>query len=117
MKSKSKAKAEAYMGFAKKAGRLSAGTAACIFDMKKKKIDLLVLAEDLSDNTKKKVLNTAKATGTEYRIYGVGNELSQLLGSPGRYVFGIKDKELGKVIAERIDEISQKGGVNDSESK
>lgn len=117
MKSKSKAKPEAYMGFAKRAGRLSAGTSATTFDMQRGAVQLLVLAEDVSENTKKKVINTAKATGTEYRVYGKGEELSHLLGSPGRYVFGIKDKELAKVVAERIDEMSDEGGVNDSESK
>lgn len=117
MKSKSKARPEAYMGFAQKMGKLSAGSSTCIFDMKKGSIKLLVIAEDSSENTKDKLLNTAKSTATDYRIYGKGDELSKLLGCPGRYVFGIKEEQLAKVVAQRIDEISYEGGVNDSEGK
>ena len=43
-----------YLGFAKKSGNLLTGVNTCSFAMAKGKVKLMILAEDISENSRKK---------------------------------------------------------------
>lgn len=92
-----------YLGFAKKSGNLVTGTNTCSFTMKKRKVKLLLIAEDVSQNTLKKILGEAKSSETPYRIYGISDDLSHAVGTSGRSVFGVTDDNFAKVIIDEID--------------
>ena len=55
MGTKMENKVLSYLGFAARARKLVTGYNTCLYMMEKKKIRLLLLAEDLSENTKKKI--------------------------------------------------------------
>ena len=94
MKLKEKKKADSYLGFARKAGKVIMGSGLCLSQMDKGKIKLLIIAVDTSENTVKKLKSKAWRSCTEYRLYGTSEHLSRLTGSPGRTVFGITDESV-----------------------
>ena len=96
-------KLKSYLGFAKKSGNLVTGTNTCSFNMKKQKVKLLLIAEDVSRNTLKKILNEARSQKTPYRIHGMSDDLSHATGTSGRSVFGIMDENFANVIIGEID--------------
>ncbi|MFV0516568.1 MAG: L7Ae/L30e/S12e/Gadd45 family ribosomal protein [Aminipila sp.] len=99
-----KKKIDSYLGFAKKSRNLMTGYNTCILAMNKNKIKLLILANDVSENTMKKLVNTAIERKIEYRIYGTCDELSFACGTTGRGVFGITDQNFATVILREIDD-------------
>ena len=54
-----RSKLQSYLGFARKSGNLVMGFNSCVFAMKKGKIKLLIVAEDLSENTSEKIKKEA----------------------------------------------------------
>ena len=100
-------KLASYMGFAAKAGKLAAGTNTCIFTMARGKARLLIVAEDLAENGKEKVLFSAKQNEVEYRVYGKAEDLGHYTGKYGAGVFCITDENFAEVIMNTIDNTSK----------
>ncbi len=94
-----------YLGFAAKARKLVTGYNTCIYMMEKKKIRLLILAEDLSENSVKKMASAAEKYNVPCKIYGAGEQLSKITGNAGKGIFGITDENFAKVISDGIDHI------------
>lgn len=99
-----KKKADSYLGFAVKSRNLISGYHTCLNGIKQKKIKLLILSEDLSENTIKKLMKLSEKNGIPVRIYGKSVELSKVTGNQGRGVFGITDKNFADIILTEIDE-------------
>lgn len=93
-----------YLGFAKKSGNLVMGYNTCVFTMKKRKIKFLIIAQDISENSEKKIEKEAKKNQVPYRIYGSSEALSHAAGTSGRSIFGITDKNFAEVIMKEIDQ-------------
>ena len=102
-----KRKLASYMGFASKAGKVAAGTNTCIFTMQKGKVRLLIIAEDLAENGREKLIFSADQNGVEYRIFGQADDLAHYTGKYGAGVFAITDDNFAKVIVETIDNTSK----------
>lgn len=96
-------KVESYLGFATKSKNLVSGFYSCVNGMKQNKLKLLILAEDLSENTVKKLNKTSLEYGVPLRIYGKSEELSKITGSHERGVFGITDQNFADVILKELD--------------
>ena len=94
-----------YMGFAAKARKLVSGYNTCVFAMEKRKVRLLIIAEDLADNSKKKIVSFAKRTNTKYCVFGNSDEMSQITGNDGKGIFAITDDNFANVISKEIDHI------------
>lgn len=92
-----------YLGFAKKSRNLVSGSNTCTFAINQKKVKLLILTEDLSENTVKKMTKLAEDNKVTYRIYGKAEDLSQITGGGERGVFGITDTNFAEVILKEID--------------
>jgi ribosomal protein L7Ae-like RNA K-turn-binding protein len=97
-------KIDSYLGFAKRSRNLVMGYNTCILAMNKRKLRLLILASDVSENTMKKLTSVANERKVVYRIYGTCDELSKAAGTVGRGVFGITDENFANVILKEIDE-------------
>jgi len=97
-------KLQSYMGFASKAGKLVSGTNTCMYTMDKGKAKLLIVAEDVSDNTKDKVISKAKYLNVEYRVFGKADDLAHYTGKYGAGVFVITDDNFKEVITRAIDD-------------
>lgn len=97
-----KKKVISYLGFAKKSGSLMAGVNTCTFGMNKGKVKLMILAEDISENSEKKIMKEIRKHGVEYVKYGNSEEMSRAIGSQGRSVFAICDINFSEVIKNEI---------------
>ena len=98
-----RSKVESYLGFAARARSLSTGYNTCIFMMEKRKLKLLILTEDLSENSKEKMVRAAKQYEVPCRIYGKMDDLSHITGTEGKGIFGLADKDLADAIVSEID--------------
>ena len=96
-------KVDSYLGFAAKSRNLVSGYYSCLNAIKQKKLKLLILSEDLSENTAKKLLKLTKENEIPLRIYGKSEELSKVTGSQERGIFGITDVNFADVILKEID--------------
>ena len=84
-----------YLGLAARGRLLVSGYNTCVFMIDKRKVRLLVIAEDLSEIAERK--------NVPYRIYGSMRELSHMTGKTDSGIFGVTDENLAKVISEKID--------------
>lgn len=98
-----KRKVSSYLGFAKKAGKLQSGMNTVKFAMMKGKATLIIIAEDVSLNTEKKIMKEIRKYGTKYVKYGKSDELSHAVGTSGRNIFALCDKDFTEVILKELD--------------
>ena len=94
-----------YMGFAAKARKLVTGYNTCIYMMEKRKIRLLILTEDLAENSVKKMVSAAEKHRVADKIYGSREQLSKITGNVDKGLYGITDDNFAKVISDGIDHI------------
>ena len=106
-----RSKLESYMGFAAKSRNMVTGYNTCLLMMKKRQIKLLVIASDLSDNTKKKMLEQCAAGRVKYRIFADAESLSKMTGKKGKGLFGITDMHFAEIIKTEIDRIQSEREV------
>lgn len=95
------------MGFARKSGNMIMGSGTCMTYMPKKKVKLLIITEDTAQNSKEKLISVAEKNNVTYRVYGDSEELSHIVGNPGRTVFGITDENFADTILKEIDKESR----------
>lgn len=100
-------KISSYIGFARKSRNLAMGSETVINYMNKKKIHLLLIASDISENSLEKLVRKAEQGNVKYIIFGTSEELSLMAGSENRVCFGIMDKNLAEVISNEIYKLSQ----------
>lgn len=96
-------KIDSYLGFAKKSGNLISGVNTCTFGMAKGRVKLMILAEDISENSEKKIMKEIRRYGVRYVKYGSGDEISHAVGEAGRSVFAVCDDNFAKVILDEIE--------------
>ena len=96
-------KVASYLGFAAKARKLATGYNTCIYMMEKKRIRLLILTEDLSENSVKKMTAAAEKHRVPCKIYGSREQLSNITGNVDKGIYGVTDDNFAKVISEGID--------------
>ena len=89
---------ESYLGFARKAGKLVSGYHKCLFMIGKNSVKLIILAEDVSQNTKDKFSYQCKKADIPYVVHGSINSLSQVTGNEGRGVYGLTDTNFAQAI-------------------
>ncbi|MCI9475695.1 ribosomal L7Ae/L30e/S12e/Gadd45 family protein [Anaerovoracaceae bacterium 41-7] len=92
-----------YLGFAAKSRNLVTGYNTCIMMIEKRRVQLLILTEDLADNTVKKMQGKCEKNNVNYRIFGGSDELSQVTGKTGKGIFGITDRHFAEIICKEID--------------
>ncbi|MCI8349086.1 MAG: hypothetical protein HFE74_06610 [Firmicutes bacterium] len=92
-----------YIGLAARGRMVAIGYNTCVFSMSKSKVKLIILAEDLSQNSVEKIKSEADRKGIPVRVYGNKQELSHMTGKENSGIFGITDANLSKAILEEID--------------
>lgn len=98
-----KNKVLSYLGFAKKSGNLVSGVNTCTFNMARGKAKLVILAEDISENSEKKIMKEIRRYGVDHIQYGTGEELSHATGTEGRSVFAVLDENFAETIRREIE--------------
>lgn len=98
------------LGFASKSRQLITGVELTISEMKRKKIDFVFVATDVSANTFEKIQRAAEVSGVKlYRIFTM-DELSDAIGKDNRVIAGVLDKQMASKIKEYLAEFN--GGVD-----
>ena len=93
-----KRKVLSLMGFAKKSGNLVSGVNTCSFAIGKGKAKLVILTEDISAGSEKKIMKEIRKKGVPYIKYGTIDELSHAAGESGRSVFAVLDEQFARSI-------------------
>ena len=86
------------IGLSAKAGKISFGSDSVEEQIKKKKIKLVIIAEDSSERTKDKFKKLSEDNDVSYIIVGKMEELSKAIGKSNKAIIGIKDLNLSKEI-------------------
>ncbi|NLW24737.1 MAG: L7Ae/L30e/S12e/Gadd45 family protein [Clostridia bacterium] len=90
------------LGFAQKSGKVVSGDAQVKAVMKKGQVQLLILAEDLSEKRKKYWSYFAKEEGIPSLILGKKQELGLAIGLSPRSVVGITDAMMVKALLKKL---------------
>ncbi len=89
-------------GLATKAGKIVCGADAVIEAMVKRKIYLVIIAEDMSANNKEKFINMAKKYNIPIYEYGHIEENSRAIGKKNKAIIAVKDENFSKAICQII---------------
>ena len=98
-----RSKIESYLGFARKAGKVVSGYHKCLYMLSKKSVKLIILADDVSQNTKDKFFHQCEKSGIPCVSFGTIESLSQVTSNDGRGVYGITDGGFAQAIIKEID--------------
>ena len=90
------------IGLAKRAGKIAGGDFSVTASIKEKKAELVILACDASDNTKKNLINSCKFYNVRYIEYGTMEELGKFTGRSVRASFSVQDKGFAEAILKKL---------------
>lgn len=86
------------LGIAMKAGKVTFGTESCLENIEKKKIQLILIAEDASERNKRHFEEKCKNYEIPYFVFGDTEHMSKAIGKSNKTVIGIQDKNLAGAI-------------------
>ncbi len=98
------------LGLAKKAGQLLSGDETCERTIKSGKAELVVVANDASENTKDKFKSMCNYRSVPYREYGLKLELGKYTGKELRAVVSIISKDFKNGLLKLIDNSTNETG-------
>ncbi|MBN2900158.1 MAG: ribosomal L7Ae/L30e/S12e/Gadd45 family protein [Clostridia bacterium] len=93
-------KALTLLGFAAKAGKITYGSESCLIGIQKGKIQLVLMAGDISDHTSEKIERACKRTGVSCIKCFNRETLSEAVGKYNKVVLGITDASFSEKIKE-----------------
>lgn len=103
MKSRSvKTEALAFLGIAQRAGALVTGTDAVRQALRRREVDLLILAKDGSEAQRKKLIPLAEARGVPRKSFGSMNELGAAVGRGPLAAVGVIRNEFAGELKKRL---------------
>ena len=91
-----------FLGIVFSAGALISGEEMVVKAIQGKKVHLVIISEDISHNTYKKVTDKCRFYDTPYIQKAMSEEIGQALGKSFRKVIGITDKNFAKVLKNKI---------------
>lgn len=93
------------IGLSMKAGRLAYGSDMCEEHIKSNNAKLLIVAEDASDNTKKKIKNLCITKNIEVIFFGSIDLISHSIGKNNKAIIAILDDGFAIKIKEMLKEL------------
>ena len=96
-------KIHSLLGIAMRAGKLVSGEDGTMIDLKKGKLNLVIVAEDASNNTKKLFKDKSSFRHVNCIELSTKSDLGISIGKDSRAVIGIKDIGLANKIIQLID--------------
>lgn len=86
------------MGFAQKSGNMVSGENTVELYIPKKKVSLVIITEDASENTRQRFISMAERYQVPYIIWGDREILSHAIGKYNRAVYGVTNKKFSREI-------------------
>lgn len=96
-------KIRSLLGIAMRAGKLVSGEDGTMIDLKKGKLNLVIIAEDASNNTKKLFKDKSSFRHVNCIELSTKSDLGISIGKDSRAVIGIKDIGFANKIIQLID--------------
>lgn len=90
------------LGLAAKAGKVISGEFSTEKAIKSQKAFLVLVAEDASDNTKKKFRDMCSFYHTHFQVYGSKEQLGAAIGKEFRASLAIMDEHLAGAVKDKI---------------
>ena len=97
-----KEKIMGFIGISMKAGKIVYGTEAVSEAIERKKVKLVIVAEDAADRTIEKIKKMSEENGIPFIIFGETEILSKSIGKENKVVIGIKDKNIAEQFLKKI---------------
>ena len=91
------------LGLVLRAGKLVTGEELVVKAIQKQKVNLVILSEDASENTRKKVLDKCSFYNTPCIVKGDRETIGRAIGKAERVVIGISDQGFAKKIRSIIE--------------
>lgn len=91
------------IGLATRAGKILFGTDACLEQIIKRNAKLVIVAKDASERTIKNIKNKCIENNVMFYNILTVDEISKCIGKDNKAVIGIKDNNIAKEIAKKID--------------
>ena len=91
------------LGLTAKAGKLSFGTDSCLDMIAKRKLKLVIVAEDSAQRTINNFKEKCKQNSIDFYVFGTKENISKSIGKENKAVIGIKDKNLAGAIKKILD--------------
>ena len=85
-----------------KAGKITAGNETVEKSIKNGSAKLVIVADDASENTKKKFIDKSKFYKTDCMIVSSKEELSHYTGKYGKAVFAVEDEGFASAIKKKL---------------
>lgn len=92
------------LGLATRAGKVVTGEEIVIREIQSKRAHLIILSEDASANTKKKVTDKCSFYNVEKYEFGGREELGRAIGKEARVVLAITDAGFARKFSEYLNE-------------
>lgn len=90
------------LGICAKSGKLISGTDIILEHLAKKKLSLVIVAEDASEKTIKNIKYYCEKSNVQLLVYGNIEENSKSIGKHNRAIIGILDKNLANSLQKVI---------------
>ena len=90
------------LGLTTKSGNIVFGTDACIEKIESKKVNLIIVASDASEKTKKNIKFICDKNNIKIEIFGTISALSKAIGKNNKAVIGVKNENLANEISNII---------------
>ena len=95
-------KIHSLLGIAMRAGKLVSGEDGTMIDLKKGKLNLVIVAEDASNNTKKLFKDKSAYRNVAYVYFSTKLQLGLSIGKAPRAVVGVKDEGFANKVIELL---------------
>lgn len=100
------------IGLAVRAGLLQAGSEAAIQAIRRQNASLVIIAEDIAENSGQKIVRQCEQAEIPYRRFGSKTEIGHWTGHDERAVVVVKDPGFAGRIKELIDTLESQTGMN-----
>lgn len=95
------------LGLAKRAGKAINGTEAVITKIRGFEAHLVIISEDASEGTKKRITDKCKSYETEYIFYGNCDDIGKAIGAENCVAVAIIDEGFAKSLMEKYNNLTE----------
>ncbi|MCR5501863.1 MAG: ribosomal L7Ae/L30e/S12e/Gadd45 family protein [Lachnospiraceae bacterium] len=94
----------AMLGLAARGRNLVSGSFSVERSIREGRAKLVLIAEDASEKTKKKYLESCTYKRIRTEVYGLSTDLGHAIGQESRTVVAVLDQSLAETVAKRLEE-------------
>lgn len=106
-----------YLGLAQRAGQVIGGEQAVMIGISRRRVKLLIIAEDASHNTYSKFKSLAQNHSVKCLIYGDKASMGRAIGKSPRAIVGVLDNNFANVIQTHIENSVQEKIRSDADEE